>query len=149
MVFALLLATNPSALSQMVGALQPGKPTGVGNTSSSRQASADLTAAGTKKGRLTGATMKLQEMMKNPSGPFHASFTKTSSDYTTQETLAGKTTSDSKHLQRPQISELELDMKIMAPRLRHRELLLAEGTTTTQGAETVNGFDTIKYSVDN
>ena len=40
-------------------------------------------------------------------------------------------------------------MKIMANRLRHRELLLAEGTTTTQGAETVNGFDTIKYSVDN
>ena len=134
------------------------------NTSSSKQVSAGLTSAGAKKVNLTGATIQLQEMMKNPSGPFHASFTETWSDnktssieadvtaagidYTARETHAGQTSSSTKHLQRDQISEMELDMQIMAPVPWHGELLLAEGTTQEQGAEKANGYDTIKYLVD-
>jgi hypothetical protein len=134
------------------------------NTSSSKQVSAGLTSVGAKKVNLTGATIELQEMMKNPSGPFHASFTETWSDnktssieadvtaseidYTARETHAGQTSSNTKHLQRDQISELELDMQIMAPVPWHGELLLAEGTTQAQGAEKANGYDTIKYSLD-
>ncbi len=117
---------------------------------------------------LTRAALRLQEMVKNPPGPFHVSFTETSSksssdqhvmstegdvtpatiDYTERETEHGQTSTNTKHVARGQMSEMELDMHFMVPVPWHGELMAAGDATKPVGHESVNGYDTMKYSID-
>ena len=117
---------------------------------------------------LTRAALRLQEMVKNPPGPFHVSFSETSSksssdqhvmstegdvtpttvDYTERETEHGQTSTNTKHVARGQMSEMELDMQFMVPVPWHGELIAAKDATRPAGTESVNGYDTLKYSID-
>jgi hypothetical protein len=117
---------------------------------------------------LTRAALRLQEMVKNPPGRFHVSFTESSSkgssaqhvvstegdvtpatvDYTERETENGQTTSNTKHVERAHMSEMDLDMHFMLPVPWHGELIAANDATTPAGTETVNGYDTVKYVID-
>jgi len=112
----------------------------------------------------TGASLCLQQMIKNPPGPFHLSFAEKSStqdassveadvtpatiDYTKREMSAGQTSSSTKHLARAQMSEMELDFDVMGPVPWHGELVAAQDATKPAGAERVNGYNTLKYSID-
>lgn len=112
----------------------------------------------------TSASLCLQQMIKNAPGPFHLSFaeklpdadtssaeadvTPTTMDYTTHETGKGQTTTTTKHLARAQMSELELDFDVMGPVPWHGELVAAQDATKGAGEENVNGYSTLKYSID-
>ena len=117
---------------------------------------------------LTRAALQLQGMVKNPPGPFHVSFTESSSksssdqhvvstegdvtpatiDYTESETEHGQTSTNTKHVARTQMSEMQLDMHFMLPVPWHGELFAAGDATKPAGSESVNGYDTMKYSID-
>jgi len=112
----------------------------------------------------TSASVCLQQMMKNPSGPFHVSFSERSSDrdassveadvtpaaidYTKHEISAGQTSTDTKHLARAQVSELDIDFGLMEPVPWHGELVAAQDAAKSAGTESVNGYNTMKYSID-
>lgn len=112
----------------------------------------------------TGASVCLQQMIKNPPGPFHVSFAGKSSaqdassveadvtpatiDYTKREMSAGQTSTSTKHLARAQMSEMELDFDVMGPVPWHGELVAAQDAAKPAGMENVNGYSAIKYSID-
>lgn len=112
----------------------------------------------------TGASVCLQQMIKNPPGPFHVSFAEKSSgqdastveadvtpatiDYTKHDTSAGQTSTDTKHLARAQVTEMEVDFDLMKPVPWHGELVAAQDAAKSAGAESVNGYNTLKYSID-
>ncbi|MGH9730354.1 MAG: hypothetical protein ACRD4A_01540 [Candidatus Acidiferrales bacterium] len=112
----------------------------------------------------TGASVCLQQMIKNPPGPFHVSFAERSAgqdassveadvtpagiDYTKHETSAGQTSTDTKHLARAQVTEMEVDFDLMKPVPWHGELVAAQDAAKSAGAESVNGYNTIRYSID-
>ncbi|HEV2225152.1 MAG TPA: hypothetical protein VGR84_19320 [Candidatus Acidoferrales bacterium] len=112
----------------------------------------------------TGASLCLQQMIKNPAGPFHLSFAEKSSDnkvssveadvtpatidYTRREMRAGQTSTSTKKLERTQLSEMELDFDVMGPVPWHGELVAAQDATKPAGMESVNGYNTLKYSID-
>lgn len=112
----------------------------------------------------TGASVCLQQMIKNPPGPFHVSFAEKSSaqdassveadvtpatiDYTNHDTSAGQTSTDTKHLARAQVTEMEVDFDLMKPVPWHGELVAAQDAAKSAGAENVNGYNAIKYSID-
>jgi hypothetical protein len=112
----------------------------------------------------TGASVCLQQMIKNPPGPFHVSFADKSSaqdassveadvtpatiDYTKHDTSAGQTSTDTKHLARAQVTEMEVDFDLMKPVPWHGELVAAQDAAKPAGAERVNGYNTLKYSID-
>ena len=111
-----------------------------------------------------GASVCLQQMIKNPTEPFHLSFAEKSStldassveadvtpatiDYTKHDTTAGQTSTSTKHLARAQVSELEVDFDLMGPVPWHGELVAAQDAAKSAGRESVNGYNTIKYSID-
>lgn len=112
----------------------------------------------------TGASVCLQQMIKNPPGPFHVSFAERSSgqdastveadvtpasiDYTKRDTSAGQTSTDTKHLARAQVTEMEVDFDLMKPVPWHGELVAAQDAAKSAGAGSVNGYNAIKYSID-
>ena len=112
----------------------------------------------------TGASVCLQRMIKNPPGPFHVSFVEKSSgqdastvdadvtpatiDYTKHDTSAGQTSTDTKHLVRAQVTEMEVDFDLMKPVPWHGELVAAQDAAKSAGTESVNGYNTIRYSID-
>lgn len=112
----------------------------------------------------TGASICLQQMIKNPPGPFHASFAEKSSaqdassveadvtaatiDYTKHDTSAGQTSTDTKHLARAQVTEMEVDFDLMKPVPWHGELVAAQDAAKSAGAGSVNGYSAFKYSID-
>jgi hypothetical protein len=112
----------------------------------------------------TGASLCLQQMIKNPPGPLHLSFAERSSDnhassvvadvtpatvdYTRRETNNGQTTTTTKHLARAQMSEMELDFAVMSPVPWHGELVAAQDAAKSAGEQSVDGYNTLKYSID-
>ena len=112
----------------------------------------------------TGASVCLQQMIKNPPGPFHVSFAEKSSaqdassveadvtpatiDYTKHDISAGQTSTDTKHLARAQVTEMEIDFDLMKPVPWHGELVAAQDAAKSAGAGNVNGYNAIKYSID-
>lgn len=112
----------------------------------------------------TGASVCLQQMIKNPPGPFHVSFAEKSSgqdastveadvtsatiDYTKHDTSAGQTSTDTKHLARAQVTEMEVDFDLMKPVPWHGELVAAQDAAKSAGAGNVNGYNAMKYSID-
>lgn len=112
----------------------------------------------------TGASVCLQQMIKNPPGPFHVSFAEKSSaqdassvegdvtpatvDYTKHDTSAGQTSTDTQHLAREQVTEMEVDFDLMKPVPWHGELVAAQDAAKSAGAGNVNGYNAIKYSID-
>ncbi|MHB8540923.1 MAG: hypothetical protein ACYDCD_08290 [Candidatus Acidiferrales bacterium] len=146
-------------------ALAPGCKQGAGSA-----AAGSATGAGSRSGSdpnkfsPTGASLCLQQMIKNPPEPLHLSFaekvsdqesssveaevTPTTIDYTRHKTNAGQTSTNTRHLARAQLSEMELDFDVMGPVPWHGELVAAQGAAKSAGAERVNGFNTIKYSID-
>ena len=112
----------------------------------------------------TGASVCLQQMIQNPPGPFHVSFAEKSSgqdastvdadvtpatiDYTKHDTSAGQTSTDTKHLVRAQVTEMEVDFDLMKPVPWHGELVAAQDAAKSAGTESVNGYNTIRYSID-
>lgn len=112
----------------------------------------------------TGASVCLQQMIKNPTGPFHLSFMERSSDrdassveadvtpaaidFTKHETMAGQTSTTTKHLARAQVSEMDIDFGVMGPVPWHGELVAAQDATKPADAERVNGYNTMKYAID-
>ncbi|HEV2314995.1 MAG TPA: hypothetical protein VGR94_06795 [Candidatus Acidoferrales bacterium] len=112
----------------------------------------------------TGASVCLQQMIKNPPEPFHLSFAEKSSaqdassveadvtpatiDYTKHDTSAGQTSTDTKHLARAQVTEMEIDFDLMKPVPWHGELVAAQDAAKSAGAGSVNGYNAIKYSID-
>lgn len=112
----------------------------------------------------TEASLCLQQMIKNPAGPFHLSFAENSSnskstsveadvtpttiDYMRRETSAGQTSTNSKRIERAQLSEMELDFDIMGPVPWHGELVSAQDSARLAGAENVNGYQALKYTID-
>ena len=112
----------------------------------------------------TGASVCLQQMIKNPPGPFHVSFAEKSSaqdassveadvtpagiDFTKHETMAGQTSTTTKHLARAQVSEMDIDFGLMGPVPWHGELVAAQDATKPADAESVNGYNTVKYAID-
>ncbi|MGH9782520.1 MAG: hypothetical protein ACRD33_11960, partial [Candidatus Acidiferrales bacterium] len=111
----------------------------------------------------TGASVCLQQMVKDPAGPFHVSFTKKSSDrnassveadvtpasieFTKHETTAGQTSTTTKHLAHSQVSEMDID-SLMGPVPWHGELVAAQDAARAAGVESVNGYNAMKYSID-
>ncbi|MHB8539975.1 MAG: hypothetical protein ACYDCU_04205 [Candidatus Acidiferrales bacterium] len=111
-----------------------------------------------------GASVCLQQMIKNRPGPFHLSFAEKSStrdassveadvtpaaiDYTKRETSAGQASTTTKHLERAQLSEMAVDFDLMRPVPWHGELAAAQDAAKSAGTESVNGYNTIKYSID-
>jgi len=77
-----------------------------------------------------------------------ANVTPTTIDYTRREMSAGQTSTSTKHLARAQMSEMELDFDIMGPVPWHGELVAAQDAAKLAGAENVNGYRTLKYSMD-
>ena len=112
----------------------------------------------------TGASVCLQQMIKNPPGPFHVSFAEKSSgqdastveadvtpatiDYTKHDTSAGQTSTDTKHLARAQVTEMEVDFDLMKPVPWHGELVAAQDAAKSAGAGNVNGYNAIEYLID-
>ena len=146
-------------------ALAPGCKRGAGSA-----ALGSATGAGSRSGAdpnkfsPTSASICLQQMIKNPPGPLHLSFaekvsdqesssveaevTSATIDYTRHKTSAGQTSTNTRHLARAQLSEMELDFDVMGPVPWHGELVAAQDATKSAGAERVNGFNTIEYSID-
>ncbi|HEV2616995.1 MAG TPA: hypothetical protein VGU63_10340 [Candidatus Acidoferrales bacterium] len=112
----------------------------------------------------TGASICLQQMIKNSPGPLHLAFMEVSSDsksinieadvtpatiaYTKRESSAGQTSESTKKLDRAHLSETDLDFDIMGPVPWHGELVAGQDAARTQGTENVNGYDTLKYAID-
>ncbi|HXT74550.1 MAG TPA: hypothetical protein VN785_11925 [Candidatus Angelobacter sp.] len=111
----------------------------------------------------TGASVCLQQMIKDPQGPFHVSFAEKSAqdassveadvtpagiDYTKHETGAEQTSTDTKHLARAQVTEMEVDFDLMKPVPWHGELVAAQDAAKSAGAGNVNGYSAIEYSID-
>lgn len=112
----------------------------------------------------TGASLCLQQMIKNPAGQFHLSFAENASDgkstgieaditpaaiaYTKRETSAGQKSTSSKRIERAQLSEMELDFDIMGPVPWHGELVAAQDSAKAAGAEEVNGYGALEYVID-
>lgn len=112
----------------------------------------------------TGASVCLQQMIKNPSSSFQVSFAEKSSgqdassveadvtpagiDYTKHETSAGQTSTDTKHRARAKVTEMEVDFDLMKPVPWHGELVAAQDSAKSAGAGNVNGYKAIKYSID-
>lgn len=112
----------------------------------------------------TGASVCLQQMIKNPPGPFHVSFVEKSSaqdassveadvtpatiDYTKHDTSAGQTSTDTKHLARAQVTEMEIDFELMKPVPWHGELVAAQDAAKSASVGNVNGYNAMKYSID-
>jgi len=138
---------------------------GAGGTSGSSASSAESHGGpGPNKFSPTGASLCLQQMIKNPPEPLHLSFTETSSDnhatsvvadvtpatvdYTRRETSNGQTTTTTKHLARAQMSEMELDFTVMSPVPWHGELVAAQDAAKSAGEQSVDGFNAVEYSID-
>lgn len=112
----------------------------------------------------TRASVCLQQMIKNPKGPFHLSFAQSSSDgkstsieadvtpaaidYTKRETSAGQTSTSSKKIERARLSEMEIDFDIMGPVPWHGELVAAQDSAKAAGVEEVDGYRALKYAMD-
>lgn len=138
---------------------------GAGSTAAGSATSAhSMNGSDTRKFSPTSASICLQQMIKNSPGPFHLSFAEKSSerdassveadvtpatiDYTKRETSAGQTSTSTKHLEREQMSEMELDFDVMGPVPWHGELVAAQDAAKSAGPESVNGYHTMKYSID-
>ena len=138
-----------------------GSQNGVGEDSS---ASGNASHANANSFKPTGASVCLQQMIKNTAGPFHVSFMEKSSnrdassvdadvtpaaiDFTKHETTSGQTSTTTKHIARAQISEMDIDFGLMEPVPWHGELVAAQDATKPAGAESVNGYNTMKYAID-
>lgn len=112
----------------------------------------------------TGASLCLQQMIKNPAGPFHLFFVESSSDskstsveadvtpatiiYARRETTAAYTSTSSKKIKRAELSEMELDFDIMGPVPWHGELVAGQDSAKAAGIEDVNGYSALKYEID-
>lgn len=112
----------------------------------------------------TAASLCLQQMIKNPPGPFHLSFAEKASDdhassvvgdvtpamidYTRRETSNGQTTTTTKRLAPAQMSEMELDFAVMGSVPWHGEMVAAQDAAKPAGMESVGGYNAMKYSID-
>ncbi|MFZ0212301.1 MAG: hypothetical protein WBE20_09245 [Candidatus Acidiferrales bacterium] len=142
-----------------------GCKSGVGGTSGGSASSAESNAGpDPNKFSPTGASLCMQQMIKNPPEPLHLSFAETSSDnhaasvvadvtpatvdYTRRETSNGQTTTTTKHLARAQMSEMELDFAVMGPVPWHGELVAAQDAARSAGEQSVDGFNALEYTID-
>ena len=120
--------------------------------------------SGLQKFNPTGASVCLQQMIKNPAGPLHLVFAESFSDrkstlveadvtsatvtYTRRETSAGQTSASTKKLKTGELSEMELDFDIMGPVPWHGELVAGQDAARPQGTEAINGYDARKFAID-